>query len=62
MAEVPLDGLPAWVSTLDMAEEWHIPPWEVERDGSVLWEKRWGIWRRAKSRAMHQKLKYGNGR
>lgn len=40
-------GVPTWVTALQLAEAWHIPPWEImEHPGSLMWSARWAFYRR----------------
>lgn len=39
-------SIPIWISALQMAEAWGIPPWEImERSGSLRWMARWKFYR-----------------
>jgi hypothetical protein len=55
--------LPQWVSFLELAEMWHVPPWELEdadEQGLLL---QWGVrafaWRNAKNKREERISKNG---
>ncbi len=43
--------MPGWVTVLEAAKEWGIPPWQVEDEASVLWWQRWQVLREETARA-----------
>lgn len=42
--------VPQWVMVMQAAAEWHIPPWQVENEASLLWWDRWNIYREEQAR------------
>jgi mannosyltransferase OCH1-like enzyme len=48
-------GAPAWLTALQLAEAWHVPPWEImDAEGSLIWSARWAAYQKElkKSRDM----------
>lgn len=39
--------MPDWAEMLEMAGEWHIPPWDIEAELPALWRDRWVAMRNA---------------
>jgi len=50
----PNTPLPAWVSICELAEMWHVPPWELEaadeRGELNIWAVRAFLWRSTKNK------------
>ena len=51
--------LPDWVAILQMAEEWGIPPWQIEQEADPMWFERWQGYRSELNRATRDKRKHG---
>jgi hypothetical protein len=43
--------LPEWVLALEMAAEWGVPPWVVEKRASLEWVERWAAYRSERNKA-----------
>jgi hypothetical protein len=41
--------LPWWIETLDAAERWGIPPWELEEHAPDIWMERQLLWTAARN-------------
>ena len=40
-------GVPTLVTALQLAEAWHVPPWEImDHPGSLMWAARYMFYRR----------------
>jgi hypothetical protein len=51
----PFRTLTDWeISTLVAAETWGVPPWVVERDGSVYWMERLSLFLRERERELER--------
>ena len=38
---------PIWLSVLQMADDWGVPPWEImQARGSLQWAARWAAYRK----------------
>jgi len=50
----PNTPLPAWVTMCELAEMWHVPPWELEeadeRGDLLVWAHRALLWRSTKNK------------
>jgi len=49
-------GAPIWISALQMAEAWGVPPWEImEHPGSLMWAARWAFYQKQAAWVREQK-------
>ena len=40
-------GAPTWVTALQLADAWHVPPWVImEHPGSLMWAARYMFYKR----------------
>jgi len=51
MALAGVGSPPDWAVELEMAAEWGVPPWIVERRASTEWVDRWAAYRTARVKA-----------
>jgi len=46
----PAYPMPLWIATLEMAETWGVPPWQVDEDASQYWVERFLFYRSEKAK------------
>jgi len=47
--------VPQWVATLEMAQEWSIPPWTVEEQANQYWVERFMCYRSEQAKESKRK-------
>ena len=51
-------GAPIWITALQLAETWGVPPWEImEHAGSLMWASRWAFYQKIVARVREQQNK-----
>ena len=51
LALAGVGSLPDWALELEMAAEWGVPPWVIEKRASLQWVERWAMYRSERVKA-----------
>lgn len=56
--DIPAE-VPYWVTLLELAEEWKVPPWQLEDECDLLWFHRWTAYKQELARGMRDRETHG---
>jgi hypothetical protein len=55
LLDIPLE-LPWWITILDQAAEWGMPPWRIAGDSDkLIWHFRWVVYKEETGRAARER-------
>jgi len=57
MAGSPNAQAPEWAMVQMMAQDYGIPPWQIEAEATQEWVRRWLAWKQAESQESERKAK-----
>lgn len=51
-SKIPHDP-PEWAEYMEMALYFHVPPWQIEKELTLTWYRRWLVWKEEQPDGAH---------